>query len=39
MSYGPAFYTNICKLFSTLNGGIKHQKPTVKMPLSKVCLE
>jgi hypothetical protein len=34
--YGAAFYTNICKLLSTLHGGIKHQRPTVKLPLSKV---
>lgn len=33
--YG-SFYTNVCKFLSTLNGGIKHQRPAVKLPLSKV---
>jgi hypothetical protein len=31
-----SFYTNICRLLSTLNGGIKHQRPSVRVPLSKV---
>lgn len=31
-----SFYSNICKLLSTLHGGIKHQRPSVKLPLSKV---
>lgn len=34
--YGAAFYSNICRLLSTLNGGIKHQRPSVRLPLSKV---
>lgn len=37
--YGASFYTNICRLLSTLNGGIKHQRPSVRLPLSKVGLE
>jgi hypothetical protein len=38
--YGASFYTNICRLLSTLNGGLKHQRPSVRLPLSKVggCL-
>lgn len=31
-----SFYSNTCKLLSTLHGGIKHQRPSVKLPLSKV---
>jgi hypothetical protein len=36
-TYGPAFYTSICRLLSALNGGIKHQRASVTLPLSKVC--
>ncbi|WIA09883.1 hypothetical protein OEZ85_010097 [Tetradesmus obliquus] len=38
MGYG-SFYTNVCKLLSSINSGICHRRPSVKLPLSKVGLE
>jgi hypothetical protein len=34
MGYG-SFYTNVCKLLSSINSGICHRRPSVKLPLSK----
>ncbi|KAF8069644.1 hypothetical protein HT031_001761 [Scenedesmus sp. PABB004] len=36
--YG-SFYANVCRLLSSINSGLVHRRPSVKLPLSKVGLE